>query len=467
MDIALLTVLLLVSGGLLFLCWRRSKTLEAQKLQLQGRLDETLQELRGLQGQLKTAEDEAVLTEQSKSEFLANLTHEIRTHLNVIVGYTQIFNREKRLTKRQRKSIGVIHQHSEHLSILLSEVLDLSQIESHDMHLEPTNFNLRRFLGGVTEIIRTQAEEKGLKFTTELAADLPRRVRGDERRLRQVLLAVLNNAIKFTNKGSVVFRVDTCDYPAVSIPEELDVPSEYSTYCVRFRIEDTGIGIPAEHLPDIFLPFHLVRNTTLHKKGIRLGLAISHQLVHLMGGELEVASTLRKGTTFWFSIPLPEAIEEEELEAGQNGHKVVGFRGALRKLLIADDTYENRVVLKEMLLPLGFGIIEAIDGFDVLAKAAQHRPDLILMDLSMPVLSGFEAIRHIRQMPVISDVTVVGMSASILRQIQQENFRAGGDDFLAKPIHLDDLLDCLQRHLKLDWVYDEDVNSESESVKSA
>jgi signal transduction histidine kinase/ActR/RegA family two-component response regulator len=460
MYTALFTILLLVSGGLFLVCWQRIKTVDAQKHQLQARLDETVRELQCMQGEFKAVKDGATQAEQAKSEFLANLTHEIRAHLNIVLGYTQIFNREKRLTKRQRKSIDVIHQHSEHLLMLLSEVLDLSQIESRDMRLDPTNFNLRRFLGGLAEVIRTQTEERGLTFTTELASDLPRRVRGDGRRLRQVLLVLLNNAIKFTNRGSIIFRVDTCDYPAASIPDELDVPSGYSTYCIRFRIEDTGMGIPQEHLQDIFLPFHLVGKTSLHKEGIRLGLAISHQLVRLMGGELQVASTLRKGTTVWFSIPLLEAFEEENLETGQDGHKVVGFKGALRKLLIADDTYENRVVLKEMLLPLGFGIIEAIDGFDVLAKAAQHHPDLILMDLSMPVLSGFEAIRHIRQMPVISDVTVVGMSASILRQIQQENFKAGGDDFLAKPILLDDLLDCLQRHLKLDWVYAEDVNSE-------
>lgn len=460
MTIALLTLCLLIAAGTLVVFWRRFNTFTVQKRLLQAHLDENAGELQAMQAELKRVKDEAEQAEQAKSEFLANLTHEIRTHLNVILGYTQIVNREKRLTKRQRKSIGVIHQHSEHLLRLISEALDLSQIESHDMHLEPANFNLRRFLGGIAEAIRTQAEEQGLTFTTEFASDLPRRVRGDDRRLRQVLLALLHNAIKFTNRGRIIFRVDDCGTPGGVIPADLDVPPGHATHYIRFRIEDTGIGIPREHLPDIFLPFHLVRQTSLHKEGIRLGLAISHQLVHLMGGELQVASTLRQGSTFWFSIPLPEAIEEEALPAGQEAHKIVGFKGALRKLLVADDTYENRVVLKEMLLPLGFGIIEAVDGFDVLAKAAQHRPDLILMDLSMPVLSGFEAIRHIRQMPVISEVTVVGMSASVLKQIQQENFKAGGNDFLAKPIPLDELLDCLQRHLQLEWVYAEDAEIE-------
>jgi CheY-like chemotaxis protein len=226
-------------------------------------------------------------------------------------------------------------------------------------------------------------------------------------------------------------------------------------HCIRFEVEDTGIGIPSDQLNEIFVPFHVIRNNAQYKRGTRLGLAISQQLVQLMGGELRVTSQPRRGSMFWFEITLPEATDEDPAPVEHVTRHVVGFRGSLRRLLIADDQYENRVVLKEMLLPLGFSIIEAIDGFDVLTKAAQHRPHLVLIDLTMPVLNGFEAIRHIRQMPVISDVPVVGMSASVLRQIQEESFRAGGDDFLVKPIQFEKLLDCLQRHLNIEWLYAE------------
>lgn len=454
-PILLFILIALVIAGFLTFLYRRLRTTRRQNHHLQVQVEQASHELQQLHTELKTSKEAADEAEHARSAFLADMIHELRTHLNIVLGYTQIVHREHRLSRRQRKAIDVIHRHSEHLVMLLSEILDLSQLEAHEIRLKPTNFNLRRFLSGIAEVYRTQAEQGGLTFTTDFANDLPRRVHADERRLRQVLLTLLNNAVKFTNRGGIIFRASICDKSSSSPTSGL--PTHRLTYHLRFHVEDTGIGIPAEHLHDIFLPFHLVRKTSLHKGGIRLGLAISQQLVRLMGGELQVTSTFRRGTTFWFELPLLEAFEDDMSDTGAV-QTIVGFKGALKKLLIADDRYENRVVLKEMLLPLGFGIIEAVDGFDVLAKAAQHRPELILMDLTMPVLNGFDAIRHIRQMPAISDVVVVGMSASVLRQIQEENYTAGGDDFLVKPIRLDDLLECLQRHLKLEWIYAEQTN---------
>ncbi len=435
--------------------------------QLQQQLQQTTRTRQHLQEKLKILSEQYDATAQARREFLANLIHELRSHLNIMLGHTQIFNREGRLSRKQRKSIEVIHRYSEHLLMMFSEIMDFSELEYQDVRLSPTSFNLRRFLIAVADIIRTQAEQRQLKVVTDFSTELPKRVWGDERRLRQVLLALLGNAIKFTNEGEVTFRVTIGGViSSLMAGEQQPDPSKSPSHCLRFEVEDTGIGIPSDQRSEIFQPFHVVRNNAQSRRGTRLGLAISQQLVQLMGGELRVTSQARRGSMFWFEVTLPEATDDDPVFADGPTQHVVGFKGALRKILIADDHYENRVVLKEMLLPLGFSIIEALDGFDVLTKAAQHQPDLILIDLTLPVLSGFEAIRHIRQMPAIHDTTVVGMSASVVRQIQEESFRAGSDDFLVKPIQLHTLLDCLQRHLHMEWMYVESIQ-EADDVEDA
>ncbi len=230
---------------------------------------------------------------------------------------------------------------------------------------------------------------------------------------------------------------------------------------LRFEVEDTGIGIPPEYLKDIFLPFHQVKEIPIRYEGTGLGLAISQNLVRLMGGELQVNSNPGQGTTFWFDVELPEATgkDEEKTET----RKVTGFTGNSRTILIADDQDENRMMQKEMLLPLGFTIIEAVDGQDALEKALAHHPDLILMDLMMPGLTGFEAIRRLRQLPAFNDVIIISISASAFTQTQQESLAAGSDDFLAKPIRLEDLLERLQRHLKLEWIYEDTIEDEEDT----
>jgi signal transduction histidine kinase/ActR/RegA family two-component response regulator len=465
-TIFILASMLAVTAGAIVFVYLQYRTAVNRNQNLQHQIEQAAQTLQNLQEKLKILTEHRDVTEQARREFLANMIHELRSYLNVMLGHTQIFHREDRLTRKQRKAIDVIHRYSEHLLMLFSEITDFSELESREVRLAPTNFNLRRFLIAVADIIRTQAEQRRLTVVTDFSAELPKRICGDERRLRQVLLTLLGNAIKFTNEGSVTFRVTIGGViSSLMAGEQEHDSSKPPTHCLRFEVEDTGIGIPSDQLSEIFQPFHVIRNNAQYKKGTRLGLAISQQLVQLMGGELRVTSQPRRGSMFWFEITLPEATDDEPAPVDVPTHHVVGFTGPLRKILIADDQYENRVVLKEMLLPLGFSIIEALDGFEVLTKAAQHQPDLILIDLTMPVLSGFESIRHIRQMPAISEVKVVGMSASVLRQIQQESFRAGGDDFLVKPIQLDTLLDCLQRHLNIEWLYAEVLREQVEEIE--
>ncbi len=440
-----------VLGGVIIFLYLRLKTAKDGLQTLQKQLEETRNQFHDVCAKLEDSRRTNEKVGQAKSEFLTNMSHEFRIYLNVILGYTQIFSKD-RLSRKQRKSLDIIHRNSEQLLMIISDILNLSQIEAQTAELEETDFNLRRFLWNIAEISRVQAEQKKLVLDTDFSMNLPKRVRGDEKRLRQILLNLLNNAVRFTTKGHVTFRV----FPITS---DAQLGSR-----IRFEIEDTGIGIPYRHIKNIFQPFHQIsrHNQYTAHDGTKLGLTISQKLARLMNSTIQVTSKIGRGTLFWFDIDLPEATGGDEvLETEGNDHIVVGFHGPLRKVLIADDRYENRVVLKEMLLPLGFGIIEAVDGFDVLAKAAQHHPDLILMDLTMPVLSGFEAIRHVRQMPGLDDVIVVGMSASALRQIRSESLKAGSNDFIAKPFHFDDLLRCLQRHLKLEWIYEQEESQKA------
>ncbi len=412
----------------------------------------------------------------AKSEFLANMSHELRTPLNSILGYTQIFKREKRLTDQQHFGIEIIHHSGEHLLGMINDILDLAKIEARKMELEPSEFYLPIFLSTLVEMARVRAEQKDLTLSCDISPDLPKGIYADEQRLRQILLNLLNNAIKFTEKGEVVFKVEYLHPPTPlkgGIPpilerENLKSPLEGKTLkspleggrgVLHFQVEDTGIGIPPQKLDEIFHPFEQVRDTRFKMEGTGLGLAISQTLVRMMGGELHVKSTLGQGATFWFDVDLP-AVTGVIGSATQPSHYIIGYKGNRRRILIVDDKLENRVVLKGFLLPLGFDLAEAVDGRDALDKAQTCHPDLILTDLVMPVMDGFEAIRRIRQIPALNDVIIISVSASVLKQTQQESVTAGSHDFLSKPVRLEDLLEKLQFHLNLEWEYEEERESQ-------
>ncbi|MCP4401025.1 MAG: response regulator [bacterium] len=436
-------------AAVIVILYLKLKAIENEKQQVRAQLIEKDRTLQKALQELQTSKQTLEQTNRERSEFLSSMTHEFRSYLNVILGYTQIFSKH-RLSRKQRNALDIIHRNSEQLLHIITDILSLSQIETKSMALEENSFNFRRFLGGLAELTRAQAEHKSLGFQQEFSPDLPKVVYGDEKSLRQILRHLLNNAVKFTNTGSVIFRVLPIAYDAKRGTR------------IRLEIEDSGIGIPYDHLRDIFQPFHHIGNRHKKNGSSKLGLTISQNLAQLLGSEIQVTSKKGQGSVFWFDLDLPENGGDDESPDAEIEDMIVGFKGPLRKILIADERYENRALLKEMLLPLGFGILESEDGFDVLAKAAQHHPDLILIDLTMPVLNGFEAIRHLRQMPAIGKVIVIGMSASVLPQIQEESRKAGSDAFLSKPLHFDDLLDRLQRYLKLEWIYGQEQELQEE-----
>ncbi|MFB2875327.1 ATP-binding protein [Floridanema aerugineum] len=386
------------------------------------------------------AKEMAESANRAKSEFLANMSHELRTPLNAILGYTQILKKNTNLTKQQQKGLEIIHQSGEHLLTLINDVLDLSKIEARKMELQPSNFQFIAFIDNLVQMFKVRVRQ-GIAFGYEPVAPLPKYIHADEKRLRQVLLNLLSNAIKFTEQGQVKFRVSIVDRQ----PESLTI---------RFQVEDTGIGIAEEQREAIFLPFQQVGENSQQIEGTGLGLAITRQLVRLMGSEIHLQSELGKGSTFWFDLTLPETTNQSEM-LPLIKPSIVGYKGDRKKVLVVDNQWENRAVLVDLLKPLGFQLMEAVDGQDGLNKAAQFQPDLILMDLVMPLMDGFEAIRRLRKSPTLKNITVIAVSASILDFDQETSRQAGYDSFLPKPVREEDLLEHIHNHLDLEWIYEE------------
>ncbi|TAE01051.1 MAG: response regulator [Oscillatoriales cyanobacterium] len=397
------------------------------------------------------AEAAAKAASLAKSEFLANMSHELRTPLNGILGYTQIFQRDKHLTEQQQDGIRVIHRCGEHLLALIEDILDLSKIEARKMELKPTEFDFAEFIHGVTAICRIRASQKGTAFNCEYLSSIPNAIAADEKKLRQILINLIGNAIKFTEVGGVTFKISA-----------IKRTTALTNIKIRFQIEDTGIGIAADELSKIFSPFEQVGNTRRHTEGTGLGLAISHQLVEIMGGELKVESTLGKGSVFWFELELME-VEGGETNNKYSAKIIKGFKGVNKKLLVVDDKWENRSVLVNLLEPLGFEIVEATDGQDCLNRVQEFQPDCILIDLVMPVMDGFEAVRQIRKLPEFKHTIAIGTSASVYEAEKLVSLAAGCNAFIPKPIRVEELLDCLEVHLGLEWIYEELENRLTDS----
>jgi len=370
---------------------------------------------------------------RAKSEFLANMSHELRTPLNGILGYAQILLRDKTLAERQSAGLNVIRQSGEHLLTLINDVLDLAKIEAGKLTLNPEAIPLVGFLRVIADIIRVRAEQKGVDFILDMAPDLPQGIQADEQRLRQVLLNLLSNAVKFTDRGYVTLR-------ARFLP-----PSR-----LRFEVQDTGVGISQEQLELIFQPFEQVGETQRRQGGTGLGLAISRQFVRLMGGDIRVESCIGQGSTFWFELEVP--MIQAGVAPPPTRLAVTGYAGPRRKVLVADDVAENRAVIIDMLSPLGFEMVEVINGLDAVKKAENERPDLILMDLVMPVMDGLEAMCRLRRLPGLKEIPIIAVSAGASDGDQTSSLTAGANAFLPKPVNLELLLNEIGVLLKLTWI---------------
>jgi len=387
---------------------------------------------------LAQAKDAAEAANRAKSEFLANMSHELRTPLNGVIGYAQILQRAKSLNDEDKSRIEVIHQCGTHLLTLINDILDLSKIEAGKVELVLSDFHFPAFLQGVAEMCRIRAELKGIHFHYESAPELPIGIRADEKRLRQVLINLLSNAIKFTDVGSVTFTV-----------------SFGSEGKLRFAVRDTGIGIPQEKLQTVFQPFEQVSDAKRQSEGTGLGLAISQEIVQLMGSEIEVQSDVGVGSIFWFDIALTPAAEWIKAAQTDRHGQIIGIQDKQPRILVIDDKWENRSVITNLLNPIGFEVLAAIDGDDGWQKVQEFQPDLVITDLMMPNRDGFALIQQIRASEIFKNLIVIVSSASVFEVDQYRSIEAGGNDFLAKPVLAMELLQKLQKHLNLQWIYEE------------
>jgi len=424
----------LVIGGIVFgaFQWRvrnmRQRTRE---------LEETVEQRTA---DLRIAKEEAEMADRAKSTFLATMSHELRTPLNSILGYAQIVQRDPHTSAPQNRGLKTIESSGRHLLSLINDVLDLSKVEAGAVDLVPSDFHFPAFLHGIGEIVRVRADRKGVDFLIQLSDDLPQFVHADERRLRQVLLNLLGNAVKFTDDGGVTFHVSRSMYQMQS-DTELNT-GVYDAQALCFEVEDTGIGISPVELDDIFDPFQQVGARDRQTEGTGLGLAISHNLLSLMGGDLQVESQPGEGSRFWFELELPIAAEISETSKSP-GSKTLLLEQDQPKILVVDDRWENRAVFRDMLIPLGFDIHEAENGREALDRLQEIQPTAIIVDLVMPVMDGFEFIRQIKQLPVFGDTPIIATSASVYEEDQKQSLRAGGDAFLPKPVDVDLLIEQL------------------------
>jgi CHASE2 domain-containing sensor protein/CheY-like chemotaxis protein len=441
-----------------------SKTLEIK-------VEQRTQEL----AKAKLAADSA---NQAKSEFLANMSHELRTPLNGILGYAQILQQSETLVTKDHKGISVIHQCGAHLLTLINDILDLSKIEARKLELVPAEVYFPSFIQGIEEIFRMRAEQKGIEFSVVMAGAsaanlaLPTTIYVDEKRLRQVLINLLSNAVKFTDQGSVTLTIDAERIVEDALKSGADensitVSDGMVPYALRFQVEDTGIGMTAEQVSKIFTPFEQVGDVYRKAEGTGLGLSISQKIIALMNSEIEVQSQAGEGSIFSIALRLPGKAVTSSKAAPKIRRKIVGIVGTQITLLIAEDNLEDRTMLRALLEPIGFRVLEAENGQQALELIQTTTIHLLLLDLEMPVMNGWELMNQLKAQQQEGQCPIVVTSADIFSANEPKMFDAGARAFLPKPIQLDDLLNTLQVCLDLEWIYEDVVSEVTKKVEQA
>ncbi len=432
----------------------------AREQNLSQAVEQRTAQLAEITKEAQKAKIEAEEANSAKSQFLANMSHELRTPLNIILGFTQLMNRKGSLDPQQRGYLDTISRSGEHLLTLINNVLEMSKIEAGKTTLNENNFDLYGLLNSLQQMLSVKAESKGLQLIVERSHDLPKYIRTDEGKLRQVLMNLLGNSIKFTQAGKVTLRVKG---KMGHEPKNTHYPLAITHYPLQFEVEDTGCGIAPSELASLFEPFVQTEAGQASQEGTGLGLPISREFVRLLGGEITVSSRLGVGTIFKFDIQI-SVVPADEIQTQILSRQIIGLEAGqpLYRILVAEDKLENRQLLVELLTPVGFEVQEAANGQEAIALWKRWSPHLIWMDIRMPVMDGYQATQQIksagRQAPV-----VIALTGSAFEEDRMVALSMGCDDFVRKPFRAEVIFEKMAEHLGVRYLYAEAVGS-TESV---
>jgi chemotaxis family two-component system sensor kinase Cph1 len=413
---------------------------------------------------MQESANKAEAANRAKSEFLANMSHELRTPLNAILGFAQVMRRSPTLEREHQENLSIITRSGEHLLNLINQVLDLSKIEAGRIIFNKTEFDFYRLLDDLEDMFQFKAEEQGLQLLVERSPDLPQYIRTDQVKLRQVLINLLNNALKFTEEGGVSVRVrgEKLNFIDTDQTTEIETKGLKSERIITVEIEDTGHGISQEELDDLFEPFVQTQSGKDHHEGTGLGLPISRKFVQLMGGELSVNSEIGRGTIFRFNIHVEE-IEATEIESQpKRRRRVISLAPNQPKyrILVVDDRWSNRELVIKLLTPLGFDVRSANNGEEGIQLWEKWEPHLIWMDMRMPIMDGYEATKRIKATIKGQATAIIALTASVFEEEKAVVLSAGCDGFIRKPFKESEIFNAMEKQIGVQFLY------ETEEIKT-